>query len=196
MKNLLEKDFILHYGLTANITVNVVSTEEKQFDLKDDTTLVYPFGAGIAKYENPTEKEVNILNYESFFKSLPQFFQQSRKNCDLIVYTTENHYFLLNELTDTKTGKSKKQAKAIVQMTQVLNDLLSVLTISAHIKSYKDKRCCFFNKKPQAPKHINAITAFNRQTALTSNGFKMNCETINALGFEFWEFSGTQVCQL
>ncbi|MDR3244951.1 MAG: hypothetical protein LBT50_00790 [Prevotellaceae bacterium] len=159
MKNLLGKNFVSHYELTASITVNVVSTSDKQFDLKDDDALVYPFGNGIAKYENPTRKEVNVINYESFLKSLPQSFQQSKKNCDLIVYTTDKQYFLLNELTNTSKNKSKKQEKAILQMLQVLNDLLAVPSINEYIQQHKEKRCCFFNKNTSVarnyPTHTN-----------------------------------------
>ena len=107
MKNLLEHNFISHYGLATNVSVNVVSTTDVKFDLKDDLILVYPSGAGTAKYSNPNLKEVNIVNYESFFKSLPQTFQDKKCNCDLIVYTSDNQYFLLNELT--KTGKKKRK---------------------------------------------------------------------------------------
>jgi hypothetical protein len=151
MKNLLEKDFISHYTLSANPSVNVVSTSNTTFDLKDDTTMLYPSGSGIAKYDNPNIKEVNVVHYELFFKSLPQPFQQNKKNCDLFVYTSDNQYFLLNELTNTNKGKSKKETKAISQMLQVLQIILEVPAIAKFLQQYLKKQCCFFNKHAPVP---------------------------------------------
>ena len=41
MKKLLKHNFISHYGLNANVNVDVISTTVTDFDLKDDTVLLY-----------------------------------------------------------------------------------------------------------------------------------------------------------
>jgi len=193
MKNLLEHNFINHYGLIANVFVDVVSTTDADFDLKDDTVLVYPSGAGIAKYSNPSKKEVNIINYEHFIDSLPTAFQQGRKKCDLIVYTSDLSYFILNELTKTGKNKSRKRTHAIEQMLQTIRDISDVIEIKSFIEKRSIKQCCYFNKKPQSPSiKISAPTTFSKLTEIAPHGFKMSNPTIESFGFELWEFSSSQ----
>jgi hypothetical protein len=194
MKNLLEKDFISHYKLSASPVVNVVPTNDTEFDLKDDAVLVYPSGAGIAKYSNPNNKEVNVINYESFFKLLPQPFQDNKNNCDLIVSTSDNQYFLLNELTDKGKKKGKKRTHAILQMLQTLQLICEVASIKSFIQNHSVKKCCYFNKKAQRPSAtINATDSFNRfNTTLPVHGSQMTDTEIEKFGFELWEFSGSQ----
>jgi len=119
-------------------------------------------------------------------------FLQNKQNCDLIVYTSDNQYFLLNELTETNKGKGKKEAKAISQMLSVLQIIFAVPVISQFIQQHFIKQCCFFNKKAQSPKHINATDAFNRLLAFSAYGFRMKNSDIESFGFELWEFSGNQ----
>jgi hypothetical protein len=204
MKNLLERDFIAHYGLAARVTVNVVSTTNTNFDLKDDAVLIYSSGTGTAEYSNPSYKEVNVISYETFFKSLPQTFQNNRKNCDLIVYTSDKQYFLLNELTDTNpqyvpdftladgTPRIGKRNTAILQLEQTLQCISDVPEIDDFIKRYTIKHCCFFNKQTHAPAGIIAVVAFSRLSAIVPNGYKMSNPEIESYNFELWEFSGTQ----
>jgi hypothetical protein len=196
IKNLLEQDLISHYGLPKGTVVNVVATTDTEFDLVDDSQLVYQSDMGIAKYQNQSQKNVLVANYERFFKALPQSFQQNRENCDLIVCTSDNTCFFLNELTDTNKKKSRKESKAISQMVQSLSVIMGVPAINLYIQRHTDKRCCFFNKRFQAPRHINATLAFNRKPAHYKNGFNINCSEIEALGFEFWEYSGDQICSM
>jgi len=204
MKNLLEHNFVSHYGLTVSVTVNVVSTTNTNFDLKDDMVLIYPSGNGVAKYSNPSLKEVNVINYESFFKSLPQTFQNNKDNCDLIVYTSDKQYFLLNELTNTKqeyvpdftlkngTLRTGKRNKAISQLKQTLEDISNVPDIDSLIKRHAIKHCCFFNAQAHAPIGIIATVAFNRLSFMNPNGYKMSNPDIESYDFELWEFSGNQ----
>jgi len=193
MKNLLEHHFISHYGLTACVAVDVVSTTDAEFDLKDDAVLVYPFGAGLAKYSNPNHKEVNVINYEHFINTLPTIFQQGRKKCDLIVYTSDLSHFILNELTKTGKNKSRKRMHAVEQMQQVLRDISDVVEIKLFIDQYSIKKCCYFNKKSQSPSiRISAPTSFSKLSYIAPHGFKMSNLNIESLGFELWEFSGNQ----
>lgn len=205
MKNLLEHHFISHYGLTASVAVDIVSTTITDFDLKDDAVLIYSSGTGIAKYSNPSRKKVNVINYESFFKSLPQTFQNSKENCDLIVYTSDNQYFLLNELTNTKkeyvpnftqkdgTPKMGKRNKAISQLKQTLKDISNVSDIDSFIKQHTIKHCCFFNAQTHAPIGIIATAAFNRISFINPSGYKISNPDIELSNFELWEFSGNQM---
>jgi hypothetical protein len=203
MKNLLESDFISHYGLPASVTVNVVSTTDADFELVDDTTLIYSSERGIAKYSNPTRKEVNVINYESFINSLPPSFQQGREKCDLLIYTSDLSFFLLNELTNTNpqyvsdftqtngTQRIGKRNKAISQLKQTLKDIC-VPNIDTFIKQHKTKHCCFFNKPPLPPNRIIAPIAFGRLSLLAPYGIHTRNSDIESYGFEFWEFSTPQ----
>ena len=207
MKNLLEKDFIEYHNLAGNPVVDIVSTNDKNFDLKDDDTLVYPFGNGVAKYKNPNKKTIYVINYEKFFKSLPQPFQQNRHNCDLIVYTSDSSHFLLNELTNTNpeyindfaqkdgTPRTGKINVARLQFRQTLEVISDSPTIRSFFNKYATKQCCFFNKQIHAPiGDIIATKAFNRLSTLNdSSGHKMSDPNIESYGFELWEFSGNQV---
>jgi hypothetical protein len=198
MKNLLEKDFISHYGLTAKVTVNVVSTNDADFERVDDA------GGGAAKYSNPNNKEVNVINYEKFINSLPVSFQQGREKCDLIVYTSDLSFFLLNELTKTQpqyvsdftqrggTQRIGKRNKAISQLIQTLADICVVPNIDTFIKQHKTKHCCFFNKSPLSPTGIIAPVAFSRLSLLTPYGIHTRNFDIESWGFDFWEFSNSQ----
>jgi hypothetical protein len=204
MKNLLENDFILHYGLSASVSVNVVSTSDVDFDLKDKDALICSSGTGDAKYSNPNRKEVNVINYEHFINSLPASFQRGRETCDLIVYTLDLLYFILNELTNTQlkyipdftltdgTPRIGKRNKAISQLIETLNDISSVSTVNSFINQHQIKHCCFFNKQSHAPTAINATVSFNRISSINHNGYKMSNPEIELFGFELWEFSGNQ----
>lgn len=192
MNNLLTHDFIAHYKLHPAAGVNMVSasTNSLRFDLADDAKLIYPANQGVAKYGNPHGKEVTIINYECFIKSLPQAFQHKKEICDLIVYTSENEYFLLNESTNTNKGKGAKRNKAKSQMRQTLKDLTEVPRIHSFMMQHHVKQCCYFNKKAQAPQVLNATKAFNRISDIQENGYRMPDTDIESLGFELWEFSG------
>jgi hypothetical protein len=207
MKNLLEQNFISHYGLHTGITVDVVTTTDAEFELKDDAQLVHPSGQGIAKYKNKNQKEVSVINYEMCLKALPQPFQQNKENCDLIVYTSDKTYFFLNELTDTnpvyiypytntKGHRPGKEQKARNQLRQTIEILIKVPAISQYINLCTMKYCCFFNKQTYTPQSINALQAFNKLNSQMTNGFNLSDSDIESFGFEFWVYSGNQTCSL
>jgi len=209
METLLKNDFTVHYGLPVS-SVNTISkqTNVSYFELKDDANLIYTtIGGGIAKYNNGNSLSVNVINYEAFIDSLPPVFLQNREKCDLIVYTDSSEYFLLNELTDSlakyvepflnSNGHQQgKRIKAISQLKSSLIDLITVLTIKTFIDKFKEKRCCFFNKKPNTPSVIIAVTAFNRVNTISQNGFKMSNPDIEIFGFSLYEYSGEQTLNL
>ncbi|MCW3105954.1 MAG: hypothetical protein JWQ09_460 [Segetibacter sp.] len=206
METLLKNDFTAHYGLPTSAVNNIsAQTTSVYFELKDDTTMIYTNqGQGIAKYNNGPSYNINVINYETFLKSLSPVFLQHRENCDLIVYTDNNQYFLLNELTDTvpqyvgpfvnnRGFQIGKRAKASSQLLKALTDLMSVPTINAFANNYLIKHCCFFNKQSAAPPTITATIAFNRINTITNTGFRMANAAIESFGFELYEYSGNQI---
>jgi hypothetical protein len=209
METLLKNDFIKQYRLSVS-SVNIISkqTNVSYFELKDDANLIYTtIDGGIAKYNNGNSLSVNVINYEAFIDSLPSVFHQNRERCDLIVYTDLSQYFLLNELTDSlakyvdpflnSNGHQQgKRIKAIGQLKSSLIDLTTVHTIKTFIDNFKEKRCCFFNKKPNTPPVIIAVTAFNRVNTISQNGFKMSNPDIETFGFSLYEYSGEQTLTL
>lgn len=209
MDNLLKNDFNTHYGLHAP-SGDIVRKETSAlyFELADDENLIYlKSDEGCAKYNNTGEFSIEVINYETFIKSLPPDFQQNRENCDLIVFSDKSKYFLLNELTNTnskyvdsyinnKGNQPGKRAKAIQQLSSSLSDLVSVETIKSFVDSFIDKRCCFFNKQPNTPLSLIAVSAFNRLNEISKDGYKMTNESIESLGFSLYEYSGTQSLSL
>lgn len=207
MEILLKEDFIAHYALGKCI-VHSVSTNNKDFDLKDDTEMVYPSGEGIAKYHNANQKEIKIINYESYINSLSEGFKRGREKCDLLIYASDYSHFILNELTDTDpkyisdftsaNGEQKlgKRNKAIAQLKQSLIDLSNVASIQTFLNKHIIRKCCFFNKQINPPHGITAIAAFNRLSTLSNNGYQLSNSVIESYNFELWEFSGNQICEL
>ncbi|GEM_PF-39185 len=207
MDGLLKNDFIAHYSL-GKCSVYSKITTDNYFDLIDDLTIIHPAGTGIAKYKNTSHKEVKVINYELFIDSLSPVFKKGREKCDLIAYTTDCSDFILNELTDTDpkyipdfalangAPRIGKRNKAIAQLNKSLTDISNVPSILYFLNKYRKKRCCFFNKKINSPHGIIATTAFNRLSTLSTNGYKISNPIIESYGFELWEFSGNQVCEL
>ena len=206
MENLLRNNYTVHYGLaectSGNITAN---TNISYFELNDDTKIIYKNkDSGVAKYNNPKLKTITAINYENFVKLLHNRFKNGRNVCDLIVVSDDKEYFLLNELTDTlikyvnpyqnsKGVQIGKRTKAKKQLSKTLDDLLNVPDISAEIKKYQQKRCCFFNKKSMAPNIIEATKAFGRINRITSEGFNMSNTDIESKGFQYYEYSGEHI---
>jgi hypothetical protein len=213
MKRLLEQDFVSHYNRLPNLpvrcSVNCKSTRAKEFALKDGAAMIYT--SGDAKYDNPRKVAVAVINYESFITSLPPRVKNTgsigKDICDLIVYTDDHVHFLLNELTDTgteylhahKTGGKKgegKISKARRQLRQSLENLIKVPSISGYIQKFSTKRCCFFSRQENAPQEISATRHFNLPNTLFTDGNHVKNPDIETMGFEYWEFYGSQTYQL
>ena len=200
MESLLRNDFTAHYGLpVATVTDLSLNTNAPYFEIEDDshreTQLHFMVGSGMANYQNANSYDVRIINYDKFLTSMPRNFQHGKDRCDLIVYTTNQRYFLLNELKD-RVPRRKVRRKAKDQLRDSLALILAVPTISAFANSHFNRHCCFFNKQSVAPLNITAPKAFNRLSTITNDGLKMSDIVIESLGFEFWEYSGNQVCKL
>jgi len=207
MEGLLKNDFITHYSL-GKCVICYATTNDKDFDLIDDSIMIHPTGSGIAKYNNTSHKKVKVINYELFIDSLSGAFKTGREKCDLIAYSTDCSHFFLNELTDTDpkyipdftlangTPRIGKRNKAIAQLSKTLIDISNVPSILYFLNKHRTKKCCFFNKQINSPLSIIATTAFNRLSTLSANGYKISNTLIESYGFELWEFSGNQVCKL
>lgn len=196
METLLRNDFTNHYGLSVSMTPNIaLSTSDHYFEIEDDanreTQLSTTVGSGMAAYRNTNSYTVIIINYDKFITGLPNAFQQGKERCDLIIHTTNQGYFLLNELKDRKP-KNKVRTKSISQLLSSLRLIMAVPSIAAFANTHTFRRCCFFNKQAMAPPTITATTAFNRGNTI-NRGLKMSNLGIEALGFELWEYSGNQV---
>jgi len=200
METLLRSDFAVHFGLPVSTTANIaINTAAQYFEIEDDvnreTRLHFAVGLGMAAYRNANTLTVNIINYDKFVTGLPHAFQQGKKRCDLIVHTTNRQYFLLNELKD-RVPHSDVLTKASAQLLASLTLIMAVPSIAAFARSHNFLHCCFFNKQAMAPAIITAPTAFSRLGAVATGGLRMSHPGIEALGFEFWEYSGNQAYNL
>jgi hypothetical protein len=213
MENLLRNDFTAHYGLPVSMVADIsVLTDAIYFEIEDDENreiaLHFSANLGVAKYKNVNKLEVTLINYDKFLTSLPAAFQQGKGRCDLIVYTNDSpKYFLLNELTDTalkyvepyinnRGAKIGKRAHATLQMLSTLKVLTDVASVKVFINIFSIKQCCFFNKQSTAPPSITATTAFGRFNSIAQNGLEMTNTDIEAFGFKYYEYSGTQTYAL
>jgi hypothetical protein len=201
MENLLKNDFTAHYGLPVSTVTNIsMQTNEPYFEIEDDADreilLHFTVGSGMAKYKNPHQYEMTIINYDKFITALPYSFHEGKKRCDVIVYTnTSQEYFLLSELKDRQPDtKVRKKAKS--QLLASITLLMAVSSIKSFAHTFAVKRCCFFNKQPIAPPLLTATTAFGRIGTISRNGLQMPNPDIEAFGFEYYEYLGSHVCSL
>jgi hypothetical protein len=70
---------------------------------------------------------------------------------------------------------------------------MNVSSIATFANTHTSRHCCFFNKQSMSPPNITAPTAFNRLSKVVTSGLRMSNPSIEAFGFEFWEYSGNQV---
>lgn len=200
MEDLFLVTFTAHYILPVAGTVNfTLTTTATYFEVEDDASrelvLHSAVGAGMARFSNPNQLQLTIVNYDKFLTSLPNAFQNGKQRCDLILCSDSADYFMLGELKDRiPSGKVRKGAKD--QLIASLEILLEVADIARLAASKTTKRCCYFNKQSKAPAILSAVSAFNRLASLYVAGFQMSSPAIEALGFDFYEYTGSQTVQL
>lgn len=199
MSNILNIDFVDYH----NFTYSPLGIEQNEnsllFEIDDvNRSLIVnkSISNGMAKYENPNQKNVRILDYDGFLSSLPSSFNNGKKRCDVILHTTNDYaYFLLNELKD-RIPKTTVRSGAKKQLEHTLTELFNVPTISAYITNFQNKVCCYCNRQPVAPLGINAIGAFNRLSTIAPNGIQLSAPNIEAFGFIFMEYKGAQTFKM
>jgi hypothetical protein len=197
METLLKNEFTNHYGLPVSTVTNIsVNTDAAYFEIEDDENreiqIHLTLGQGMAKYTNIRRQDITIINYDKFVTALPHAFQEGKKRCDLIVYTNaQPQHFLLNELKD-RLPRPQVRVKAATQLLASLILLMDVPVIYSFAHAFRTKRCCYVNKQAFAPPSITATTAFNRNNAIVNNGLRMSHPAIEALGFEYYEYYGSQ----
>lgn len=206
MENLLTNNFIAHFNLPPSVLNNwFVKTNSPYFEIEDTNTgdiLLHTHrGTGMAKFSNRDNLNITVINYEKFITSIQdEPFKQGRKRCDIILSCTTNRYFILGELKNRKLENENSEKKvrkgAKKQLFSSLQTLMSVPHISAYINSKIEKRCCYFNRQPSPLINLTVINAFNRLSNIYPDGLKMSKPDIEALGFEFYEYTGTQTLTL
>jgi len=204
MDSLLKNDFTTFHQLPISSLNIRKDTNLPYFELEDVNTVLTLFSikdSGTAKYVNPNNLEIIIIDYDTFLTSLSHNFRQGKSRCDAIVYTQNKSYFLLNELKNRKIIDENAFEDvlygAISQMLKTLTLLKSVASIDAFINKFTKKRCCYCNKKSNNPSSIiDAPNAFNRLNNLVPDGIEMEHSEINALGFELFQYTGSQTIKL
>jgi hypothetical protein len=206
MEFLLRNDFTAHYGLPTCTTPDlIIQTNELYFEIEDTASqeiqLHIAKNQGMAKFSNPDGLGITIANYDKFLSNQDHTFQLGKKRCDILVTCDDGKgYFILGELKDRIIDKAKKQNQvkkgAKEQLRQTLKTIIVVPNILAYINTKSQKRCCYFNKQSTAPAPISAVSAFNRLANLFTQGFKMSNPDIEAMNFEYWEYTGDQTLRM
>lgn len=204
MDSLLKNDFTSFHQLPISVLNIRQNTNLEYFELEDiDTVLTLSSikDSGTAKYANPNNLEVTIIDYDTFLTSLSHKFRQGKSRCDAIVYTQNKSYFLLNELKNRKIVDENAfedvLSGAISQMLKTLKLIKSVPSIDNFINSFTQKGCCYCNKQSNNPSPIiDAPKAFNRLNNLVPDGIEMEHSEINALGFQLFQYTSSQTIKL
>ncbi len=204
MDSLLKNDFTSFHQLPIS-TLNIrQDTILPYFELEDFNTVLMLSdirNSGTAKYANPNNLNVTIIDYDTFLTSLSHRFVQGKSRCDAIVYTQNKSYFLLNELKNriivNENAIEEVLSGAISQMLKTLKLIKTVPSINSFINSFTEKRCCYCNKQSNNPSvMIDAPNAFNRLNNLLPNGIEMIHVEINTLGFKLFQSTGLQTIKL
>jgi hypothetical protein len=204
MDSLLKNDFTSFHHLpisNLNIRQDINSAYFELEDINKILTLSTIKNSGTAKYANPNNLEIVIIDYDSFLSKLLNSFQENKERCDAIVYSHNKSYFFLNELKNREIENNKKAKKvlkkAISQMLETLKLIKGTPTINIFINSFTEKRCCYSNKQSNNPSStINAPNAFNRLNNLFPDGIELQHNEINNLGFQLFQYTGSQTIKL
>ena len=194
IEDLLTKDLIAHYQL-PDTEITPSHLQDSYFELDDidgQGLTQVSTGTGSAKFSNPKQLEITIIDYERFINAINNpIFQKDRGRCDLCC--TADDYFVLGELKTAKSRNIKDRRKeAKQQLLASLKTLNEVPQIATFISAKRKKCCCFFYKKPSDIASLSAVSVFNRINTYT-NGSKGVAPHITALGFEFYEYKSDNV---
>ena len=211
IKPLLECDFVAHHDIHMSPIADVISTENKQFDLDD---MPSPFqlaepGEGKVSLTNDVHGTIEILAYENFINQCtkPTSFLNGRRKCDyILVHSDDTGYALLVELTSAlgtvenlKIPLDKypggKYEKCEYQLASSLGDLLAVPTINTCLLAKAHHVCLMaYSVNPHTDPDYLMKHPFERylkveSKATAEDGAIIPCSAINSLGFEYRRIS-------
>ncbi|MBS7231203.1 hypothetical protein KHA90_09205 [Flavobacterium psychroterrae] len=107
----------------------------------------------------------------------------------------------MNELKNRKivdkNASEEVLSGAISQMLKTLKLIKTTPSIDTFINLFTQKRCCYCNKQSTNPSiTIDAPNAFNRLNNLVPDGIEMEHIEINDLGFQLFQYTGSQTIKL
>ena len=192
IEDLLTKDLIAHYQL-PDTKITPLHLKNSYFELDDidgQGLTQVSTGTGSAKFSNPKQLEITVIDYERFIDAINDpIFQKDRGRCDL--FCTADDYFVLGEIKKRQQiSTARKKAKK--QLLASLKTLNEVPQIATFMSSKREKCCCFFYKKPSEIAPLSAVSAFNRVDTYT-DGSEGEAPHITALGFKFYEYKSDNV---
>ena len=214
MKQLLENDFLKHYGVTSTVAIDCLCVTDVDFDLDDEDSSISlkALGAGKASFHNDNG-ELEIIHYEDFINKCdkPPSFKKGRKKCDyLLCHTTTPETVMLLEITSA-LGSQANLEKRIVhrttcevlyeggkfekcedQLFQSLCTLVKVPSISRKLNKFTRRICLMaYTIKPVQTKsqsigsrHFAKYLKIEAK-ATSDNGAIIECPRIEKLGFEY-----------
>lgn len=213
MKQLLENDFLKHYGVTSTVAIDCLSITDVDFDLDDEGSPISlkTLGKGKASFHND-KGELEIVHYEDFINQCakPRSFKKGRKKCDYLLYhtTTPKTVVLLeitsalgsranlekpitHKTTDKPLYEGGKFEKCEDQLFQSLSTLVEVPSISGKLNEYTKRICLMaYTIKPvQTWSQLIFSRPFARYLAIEAKetpgeGASIECPRIEGLGFE------------
>lgn len=207
----MESDFIAYHGIHVLSVADVLSTEDKQFDLDDMPSPVQlmEHGKGKVSLTNDVHGKVEILAYENFVNQCtkPTSFLNGRRKCDyMLVHLADKGYAMLIELTSalgTAENLKKpidkypggKYEKCEYQLASSLGDLLAVPATNAYLLAKAHRVCLMaYRVNPHTDPNYLMKHPFERylkveSKATAEDGAIMPCMAINSLGFEYRRIS-------
>ena len=214
MKQLLENDFLKHYGVTSTVAIDCLCVTDVDFDLDDENSPISlkTLGKGKASFHNDNG-ELEIVHYEDFINQCakPRSFKKGRKKCDYLLYhtTTPKTVVLLeitsalgsranlkkpitHKTTDKPLYEGGKFEKCEDQLFQSLSTLAEVPSISGKLNEYTKRICLMAYTIKPAQAKLQSIGSRPYAKYLTveakatsDNGAIIECRRIEVLGFEY-----------
>lgn len=187
MKQLLENDFLKHYGVTSTVAIDCLSITDVDFDLDDEDSPISlkALGKGKASFHNDNG-DLEIIHYEDFINQCakPRSFKNGRKKCDYLLYhTTTPKTVVLLEITSAlgsranlekpithrTTGEALyeggKFEKCEDQLFQSLSTLVEVPSISGKLNVHTRRICLMAYTIKPAQTWLQLILKFCRPFA-------------------------------
>jgi hypothetical protein len=199
MEKLLHETFKRYYkSESLQILDFVLSTNEGTFAVEDMEGEGVRFlqknhatSNGTAYFKNCQNIKVSIFNFDKFMTALSNEIQRGKKRCDLLIYTALRSHLLFAELKHQNDRRlARRMAKS--QMKDTLELFFAFPKMKEGVESYSKRMCCFFYRRSPAPPELEATEkAFNHASEL-SNPLRHDDEEFKNMGFEFWEYRGTE----